>query len=130
MTTRFEGGAIKADGENLTGSEFRDVNLAGTRFDDVNLRDAVLTNVALTGATIRNACLAGVSIEDAGLEGMRIDGILVTELLRVYRAQTEPLVARYRAAGLLAEVDASGSMDQVEALTKAAGAGRTGGRAR
>ena len=55
---------------------------------------------------------------------------VIRERLRVYRAQTEPLVARYRAAGLLAEVDASGSMDQVEALTKAAVAGRTGGRAR
>ena len=86
MRTRFEGGAIKANGANLTGSEFRDVNLAGARFVDVNLRGAMLTNVALTGATIRNACLGIVSIEDAGLEGMRIDGILVTELLRVYRA--------------------------------------------
>ena len=33
---------------------------------------------------------------------------------RVYRAQTEPLVARYRGAGLLREVDASGSIDEVE----------------
>jgi hypothetical protein len=40
---------------------------------------------ALTGSTIRNACLAGVSIADAGYQGMRIEGILVTELLRVYR---------------------------------------------
>ncbi len=55
---------------------------------------------------------------------------VIRERLRVYRAQTEPLVARYRAAGLLAEVDASGSMDAVEALTKAAVARRAGGRAR
>ena len=51
----------------------------------VNLRGAVFTNAALSGATIRDACLADVSIADAGYEGMRIEGILVTELLRVYR---------------------------------------------
>lgn len=45
---------------------------------------------------------------------------VLRERLRVYRAQTEPLVARYRAAGVLAEVDASGSVDEVEALTRAA----------
>jgi adenylate kinase len=53
---------------------------------------------------------------------------VIRERLRVYRAQTEPLVARYRKAGLLEEVDASGSMDHVEALTKAALARRTGSR--
>jgi adenylate kinase len=51
---------------------------------------------------------------------------VVRERIRVYRAQTEPLVARYRAAGLLEEVDASGSIDEVEALTKAALARRAG----
>ena len=34
---------------------------------------------------IRNACLSDVSIADANCTGMRIDGILVSELLRVYR---------------------------------------------
>jgi len=38
-----------------------------------------------TGSTIRNACLGDVSIADANYTGMRIEGILVTELLRVYR---------------------------------------------
>ena len=85
MTTITEGGALKAQAENLAGSEFRDVNLSSSKFDDVNLRGAVFTNVALSGATIRDACLADLSIADAGYEGMRIEGILVTELLRVYR---------------------------------------------
>ena len=34
---------------------------------------------------ICNACLGDVSIADANYTGMRIDGILVSELLRVYR---------------------------------------------
>jgi len=75
MPTRTEGGSISTHAEDLAGSQFRDVNLRG----------AVFTNVALSGATIRDACLADVSIADAGYEGMRIEGILVTELLRVYR---------------------------------------------
>jgi len=50
---------------------------------------------------------------------------VLRERLRVYRAQTEPLVARYRRAGLLEEVDAAGAIDEVEGLTKAAIARRT-----
>jgi adenylate kinase len=45
---------------------------------------------------------------------------VVRERLRVYRAQTEPLVARYRAGGRLREVDASGTVDAVESATQAA----------
>jgi adenylate kinase family enzyme len=45
---------------------------------------------------------------------------VIRERLRVYRAQTEPLVARYRKAALLREVDASGTVEQVEALTREA----------
>ena len=45
---------------------------------------------------------------------------VVRKRLEVYRAQTEPLVARYRKARLLREVDASGTIDQVETLTKKA----------
>jgi adenylate kinase len=53
---------------------------------------------------------------------------VVRERLRVYRAQTEPLVARYRSAGLLREVDASGSMDDVESATTKALASRGKGK--
>jgi adenylate kinase len=54
---------------------------------------------------------------------------VVRKRLEVYRAQTQPLVARYRESGLLREVDASGTVEQVEggvkkALAPAAGARR------
>lgn len=55
---------------------------------------------------------------------------VIRERLRVYRAQTEPLVARYRKAGLLEEVDASGTMESVEAATRAAVARRVPGSGR
>jgi adenylate kinase len=42
---------------------------------------------------------------------------VIRKRLEVYRAQTEPLVARYRAAGILKDVDASGPIDDVERRT-------------
>jgi uncharacterized protein YjbI with pentapeptide repeats len=72
---------------NLSGAKFHDVSLAGAQFVDVSLAGARFEDVALTGAVIRNANCSDVSIEDARCDGMRIDGILVTELLRVYRSQ-------------------------------------------
>jgi uncharacterized protein YjbI with pentapeptide repeats len=87
MTTELKGGCYQADKANLSGSSFHNVNLSGATFDDVNLRGTTFHNIAFTGSTIRNACLGDVSIEDASYTGMKIDGIPVTELLRVYRAQ-------------------------------------------
>jgi adenylate kinase len=45
---------------------------------------------------------------------------VVRRRLEVYRAQTQPLVARYRAAGILKAVDAAAPIDEVERRTKAA----------
>ena len=72
---------------NLSGAEFRDVRLAGAQFVDVNLASARFEDVAFTGTVIRKANCSDLSIEDARYDGMRIDGILVAELLRVYRSQ-------------------------------------------
>ena len=88
-------GQYRAENTSLAGSQFVDTNLEGATFHDVNLRGAEFLDVALTGTTIRNACLGNVTVEDANVIGMRIDGFLVTDLLRVYRAH-------------LAQVDATG----------------------
>ena len=72
---------------NLRGAQFRDVNLEGAQFVDINLKGATFEDIAFTGTVIRNANCSHVSIEDACYEGMRIDGILVTELLSVFRRQ-------------------------------------------
>jgi adenylate kinase len=45
---------------------------------------------------------------------------VVRERLRVYRAQTEPLVLRYRRASVLRDVDGAGTVEQVEERTRAA----------
>ena len=85
MSIALYNGRYRSENASLAGSEFVDTDLEGSKFHDVNLRGADFSDVALTGARIRNACLGDVTIADANYSGMRIDGILVTELLRVYR---------------------------------------------
>lgn len=72
---------------NLQGSRFHDVNLSGAEFVDINLSGTTFEDVALTRVTLRNVNCSHLTIEDACYEGMLIDGILVTELLRVFRSQ-------------------------------------------
>jgi len=71
----------------LPNSRFVDVDLRASVCVDTNLREATFDNADLTGATLRNVCLLNMSIEDANEEGMRIDGTLVSDLFRAYRAQ-------------------------------------------
>ncbi|MBK7472938.1 MAG: pentapeptide repeat-containing protein [Betaproteobacteria bacterium] len=68
----------------LPQSTFTDVDLNASVFDDVNLRAARFENVALTGAVFHNVCLGSVTIDDANLEGLKINGVLVTDLFKVY----------------------------------------------
>lgn len=90
MKRTFEGDDLQGAefiNANLGAAQFRDVNLAGAQFVDVSLAGATFEDVALSGSVIRNANCTDVSVTDACYDGMRIDGILVTELLRVYREQ-------------------------------------------
>jgi uncharacterized protein YjbI with pentapeptide repeats len=72
---------------NLGKAQFRDVRLAEAQFVDVNLSGARFEDVSLTGVSIRNANCSHMTLEDACYEDMRIEGILVSDLLRVYREQ-------------------------------------------
>lgn len=78
-------GQYRAEQVVLAGSAFLDVSLEGAQFRNVNLRRSEFFDVALTGASFRDVCFGDVSINDGNYTGMRIDGVLVTELLRVYR---------------------------------------------
>jgi hypothetical protein len=87
MNTRTENASLKGaefDNVDLGHARFRDVNLAGARFHDVSFAGAGFEDVSLSGATISDANCSGLSIENACYERMTIDGIPVTELLRVY----------------------------------------------
>ena len=96
MPITLPAGRYRSEKASLAGSEFLDTDLEGAKFRDVNLRGAEFSDVALTGATIRNACLGDVTIADANYTGMRIEGILVTDLLRVYREHVGGSVAAAR----------------------------------
>lgn len=91
MSTELESGNYFADDADLSGSSFLNVNLSGARFERVNLQGAVFSDVALTSSAFSNVNMSRVAIEDANYEGMTIEGILVTELLRVYRERPEAM---------------------------------------
>ena len=89
--------SIKTEDANLSGAEFTntnlsaalfsDVNLSGAQFVDVNLAGARFEDMPLTGAILCNVNSSHVTIEDACYEGMRLDGILVIDLLHIYRSE-------------------------------------------
>jgi uncharacterized protein YjbI with pentapeptide repeats len=56
----------------------------------VNLKDAKFADVALVGARFSNINFSNVSIQDSNLEGMKINGVLVSELIRTYELCNEP----------------------------------------
>ena len=65
------------------------MNLSGAKFDNVNLRGAEFNNIGLTNSRFHDICFGDVAIEHASYQGMKIEGILVAELLRVYREHCE-----------------------------------------
>jgi uncharacterized protein YjbI with pentapeptide repeats len=91
MSIELQSGTYHADDADLSGSVFQNVNFSGARFDDVNLQGAVFSNIAFTSAAFSNVNLSHVTIGDANYDGMMIDGILVTELLRVYRERPDAM---------------------------------------
>lgn len=69
----------------FTRTTFRNVCLGEAVFDDVNLSKSNVHNVNMSEMIIDNVNLAGTRITNANYDGMTLDGILVTDLLRMYR---------------------------------------------
>ena len=76
-------------GVSHEGSKISDACLTGSAFEDVSLRDCSFHNVAFSNSKVENACMKNVDIRNAAYDGMKIEGILVTELLRVYQKYAE-----------------------------------------
>jgi len=65
--------------------------------------------------TVDEEALVARLIERGRIEGRSDDNAdSIRHRMRVYRDQTEPLVAYYTGRGILVEVDGDGSMDEVE----------------
>ena len=70
---------------DLSRSHFSDVKLAGASFVNVDMSGWKVEDVTLKGLTLSNADLSGASLADCDVSGMTIDGVLVSEMMRVYR---------------------------------------------
>jgi uncharacterized protein YjbI with pentapeptide repeats len=107
---RLDGSSFRST--SLSRSVFDDVSLSGARFHNIDLRRArfsavdfggarfscvntgegrprkpvVFTNVELDKCRFRHGSFAGVSITGAKLEGMRINGVLVTQMIKAWKA--------------------------------------------
>ena len=68
---------------DLSGSTFKSVNLSGCTFDDINFGGCAINNVSLGESKITNSCLTKLEV-DGNLTDMRINGILVSDLLKAY----------------------------------------------
>jgi adenylate kinase len=69
----------------------------------------------LSRAGGRRSGAGGALLKRAQIEGRSDDNeTTIGNRMRVYRAQTEPLVACYRRKGLLREIDGMGTIDEVE----------------
>jgi uncharacterized protein YjbI with pentapeptide repeats len=71
---------------NLSGVCLRNVNLTGSRFVDVNLSAGVFEDVNLSGVCLHNVNLTGLSISDASIDGMTVDGIAVSDMIKLWHA--------------------------------------------
>ncbi|MEO6874757.1 MAG: pentapeptide repeat-containing protein, partial [Opitutaceae bacterium] len=67
---------------DIPGSIFKNVNLAKTEFTDINLADSRFDDINFTGTRITNVNLTNVDIRDCNIDGLRIDGHLVSDLLK------------------------------------------------
>lgn len=76
---------LDVDQCDLSGSHFSDVKLAGASFVNADMSGWRVEDVTLAGSAISNANLSGLEIKDCGLDGMTIEGVLVSEMMRVYR---------------------------------------------
>ncbi|WP_422940731.1 pentapeptide repeat-containing protein [Undibacterium sp. TJN19] len=73
-------------GRPLLGKNFNTVDLTGSNFNEVQLRGSSFYNVDMESCRFSNVSFMGVQIESSELAHMKINGILVTELLRVYES--------------------------------------------
>lgn len=81
--------------------------------------DAILARLDLplercVALVVETEALVGRLLKRAQIESRPDDNEeTIRNRMEVYRAETEPLIAYYREAGLLAEVEAKGSIDEV-----------------
>jgi uncharacterized protein YjbI with pentapeptide repeats len=69
---------------DLGDSRFQQVSLANAQFEHSDLSKTTFRSVNLSGAIITSCNLSGAQISSSNIAGMKIDGILVTDVLKSY----------------------------------------------
>ena len=69
---------------DLTASRFSDAQLENSSFVNVALQRSSFTDVNLAGASFADVDLSDVCITDSNVSGMRINGVLLSDLIRAY----------------------------------------------
>ena len=77
---------LDANDANLSGSSFVNVNLSGARIHNANCSGLSIDDVNLSGTRLTNANLSGMAFSVCQFHGATIDGIPITDLLRVYHS--------------------------------------------
>jgi catechol 2,3-dioxygenase-like lactoylglutathione lyase family enzyme len=70
---------------DLTASRFSNIKLAESIFLNVNMHRSSFSDAKLTEASFVDVDLAGASIEASNLTGMRVNGVLLSDLIRAYQ---------------------------------------------
>ena len=76
---------LVVDDADLTESHFSNTRLEKSVFANVNMHRTSFCDARLSEASFVDVNLANASIAGSNLTGMRINGILVSELIRAYR---------------------------------------------
>ncbi len=73
----------------LLGKNFNRENLSRSNFNEVLLAASNFSNVDFQGSVFHTVSFRDVQMSNLDLQGMTIDGILVSDLLRVYHSQSK-----------------------------------------
>jgi uncharacterized protein YjbI with pentapeptide repeats len=69
---------------SLAKAQFGESDLSKTTFRSIDFSDVTITSAKLAGGVITNCDLSNAQISKSNLSGMKIDGVLVTDLLKAY----------------------------------------------
>ncbi|RUT44410.1 GNAT family N-acetyltransferase [Paenibacillus anaericanus] len=72
---------------NLSGSHITNANMSHSIFGDSNMRKVEICHVSLAGAYIHDSNLHNLSVNNCNIEGMKIDGVLVSDLIKAYKSR-------------------------------------------
>ena len=84
--------ALEVHNSDLSGSHFSDAKLKDSCFNDVDMRQSIFTNANLADSRFVDVNLSGTTIQDANVTGMKINGWLLSDLIRAYESRSQAVI--------------------------------------